>query len=68
MTEVLEILNYIFTAIFGIEMVLKLIGMGPYGYIKDPFNIFDGFIVIMRLVVKLVKFFNFCFYLLWTIM
>lgn len=64
MTEVLEILNYIFTAIFGIEMVLKLIGMGPYGYIKDPFNIFDGFIVIMRLVVKLVKFFNFCFYLL----
>ena len=50
MTEVLEILNYIFTAIFGIEMVLKLIGMGPYGYIKDPFNIFDGFIVIMRLV------------------
>lgn len=64
MTEVLEILNYIFTAIFGIEMVLKLIGMGPYGYIKDPFNIFDGFIVIMRLVVQLVKFFNFCFYLL----
>ena len=73
MTEVLEILNYIFTAIFGIEMVLKLIGMGPYGYIKDPFNLFDGFIVIMRSVVELVKLVkfvklvNFYFYLLWTI-
>lgn len=51
MIEVFEILNYIFMVIFGIEMVLKLIGMGFYGYIKDFFNIFDGFIVIMRLVV-----------------
>lgn len=50
MTEVLEILNYVFTAIFGLEMLLKLLGLGPYGYIKDPFNLFDGFIVIMRSV------------------
>lgn len=50
MTEVLEILNYIFTAIFGLEMFLKLLGLGPYGYIKDPFNLFDGFIVIMSIV------------------
>ena len=48
MDEVLEIFNYIFTAIFALEMLLKLVGMGPYGYIKDPFNLFDGFIVIMR--------------------
>ena len=53
MTKALEILNYIFTAIFGLEMLLKLLGLGPYGYIKDPFNLFDGFIVIMRLVYKL---------------
>ena len=50
MTEVLEILNYVFTAIFGLEMLLKLLGLGLYGYIKDPFNLFDGFIVIMRSV------------------
>lgn len=50
MDKVLEILNYIFTAIFALEMLLKLVGMGPYGYIKDPFNLFDGFIVIMRWV------------------
>ena len=48
MDKVLEILNYIFTAIFALEMLLKLVGMGPYGYTKDPFNLFDGFIVIMR--------------------
>ena len=50
MDNVLEILNYIFTATFALEMLLKLVGMGPYGYIKDPFNLFDGFIVIMRWV------------------
>ena len=48
MTDALEIMNYIFTAVFGIEMILKLIGLGPYGYIKDVLNIFDGSIVIMR--------------------
>ena len=50
MTEVLEILNYIFTAVFAFEMLLKLVGLGVYGYIKDAFNLFDGFIVIMRSV------------------
>ena len=44
----LETLNYIFTAVFAFEMLLKLMGLGPYGYIKDGFNLFDGFIVIMR--------------------
>ncbi|EDO36844.1 predicted protein [Nematostella vectensis] len=50
MTDVLEIFNYIFTAIFGIEMIMKLIGLGFYGYIKDAFNIFDGTIVIISVV------------------
>lgn len=48
MIEVFEILNYIFMVIFGFEMFLKLLGFGFYGYIKDFFNLFDGFIVIMR--------------------
>ena len=48
MTDILEIFNYIFTAIFAIEMLLKLLGHGLYGYIKDPYNLFDGSIVIIR--------------------
>ena len=48
MTETLEILNIIFTSIFGLEMLAKVIAFGPYGYIKDPYNLFDGVIVIVR--------------------
>lgn len=48
MTDVLEILNYIFTAIFALEMLIKLVALGLYGYIKDAFNLFDGTIVIIR--------------------
>lgn len=48
MTETLEILNIIFTSIFALEMLSKIIAFGPYGYIKDPYNLFDGVIVIVR--------------------
>lgn len=48
MTEVLEILNITFTSIFALEMLAKIIAFGPYGYIKDPYNLFDGVIVIVR--------------------
>ena len=48
MTNVLEILNYIFTGIFALEMLLKLLALGVYGYIRDAFNLFDGAIVIVR--------------------
>ena len=41
----LEYLNYVFAAIFNIEMILKLIGMGG-AYFKTTWNIFDFFIVI----------------------
>ena len=29
-------------------MVLKVVGHGFYGYIQDGFNVFDGFIVLLR--------------------
>ena len=32
------------------EMVLKLIALGPFGYIKDGFNVFDGVIVILSYI------------------
>ena len=48
MTDALEIFNIIFTTIFALEMLLKIIAFGPYGYIKDAYNLFDGVIVIVR--------------------
>ena len=48
MTDVLEIFNILFTVIFTLEMLAKIIAFGPYGYIKDPYNLFDGVIVIVR--------------------
>lgn len=48
--DVLNISNYIFTFIFTIEMILKLIGLGIVGYLSDQWNIFDGIIVIVSLI------------------
>eukprot|EP00794_Sanderia_malayensis_P008795 gene8795-9735_t len=50
LTEALNIFNYIFTAIFAIEFLLKLYSYGLYGYLKDSFNLFDGTIVIVSTV------------------
>ena len=35
---------------FFFEMVVKIIGLGPKEYVRDKFNIFDGFIVIVSTV------------------
>ena len=43
--DVLEILNYIFTVIYTIEMVVKMIAFGK-GYFKDSWCIFDFMIVV----------------------
>lgn len=40
----------VFTFVFYLEMVLKLIAFGPRGYVKSRWNIFDGFIVIISIV------------------
>lgn len=48
LTLVLEYSNIFFCAIFALEMLLKIIGYGPFGYVKNGFNVFDGFIVILR--------------------
>lgn len=37
-----------FTSLFALEMLLKLLVYGPFGYIKNPYNIFDGVIVVIR--------------------
>lgn len=37
-----------FTSMFALEMLLKLLACGPLGYIQNPYNIFDGVIVVIR--------------------
>ncbi|XP_048583288.1 sodium channel protein 1 brain-like isoform X2 [Nematostella vectensis] len=46
----LEIGNKVFTTIFLLEMVFKLMAFGCRGYIKSRWNIFDGFIVTISIV------------------
>ncbi|TTF71949.1 Voltage-dependent T-type calcium channel subunit alpha-1I [Bagarius yarrelli] len=48
LTDVLEISNIVFTSLFALEMVLKLLACGLLGYISNPYNIFDLIIVIIR--------------------
>ncbi|XP_068614530.1 voltage-dependent T-type calcium channel subunit alpha-1G-like [Brachionichthys hirsutus] len=47
LTNALEISNIVFTSLFSLEMLLKVLVYGPFGYIKNPYNIFDGIIVII---------------------
>ncbi|XP_078597255.1 voltage-dependent L-type calcium channel subunit alpha-1D-like isoform X29 [Branchiostoma floridae x Branchiostoma japonicum] len=46
----LDFMNLIFTALFTLEAMLKLIGFGPKYYFKDAWNTFDFLIVVGSLV------------------
>ena len=46
--QVVEISNLVFSTIFTIEMILKVSAYGIIKYVGDGFNVFDGFIVILR--------------------
>lgn len=48
LTVIVEISNVVFSAIFAVEMLLKVIAEGPFGYIANGFNVFDGVIVVLR--------------------
>jgi hypothetical protein len=52
LTQIVEYSNYLFTTIFFMEMVLKIISEGVFNYIKNAFNIFDGAIVGLRYIVS----------------
>lgn len=49
-TELRHNLNYFFVTVFMIELVIKLIGLGPRKYIKDRYNIFDAVITVLSLI------------------
>ncbi|XP_012394726.1 voltage-dependent L-type calcium channel subunit alpha-1C isoform X7 [Orcinus orca] len=42
----MNILNMLFTGLFTVEMILKLIAFKPKGHFSDPWNVFDCLIVI----------------------
>ena len=42
--------NYFFTFIFLIEMLVKVIGFGLKEYARDPVNLLDGFITICSIL------------------
>ncbi|XP_006148401.2 voltage-dependent L-type calcium channel subunit alpha-1C [Tupaia chinensis] len=46
----MNILNMLFTGLFTVEMVLKLIAFKPKGYFSDPWNVFDFLIVIGSII------------------
>ena len=64
--DTLEIIDWVFTIIFALEMVMKLIAFGAVGsdfrkkglfcddgaYIRDPWNFMDGFIVGISIIAK----------------
>ncbi len=47
---VLEVINFILTLAFLVEMILKMTGLGIRSYLRDSFNVFDAIIVFVSLV------------------
>ncbi|GFT95624.1 voltage-dependent T-type calcium channel subunit alpha-1H [Nephila pilipes] len=50
LTLAVEISNVIFTAVFFLEMILKMFAEGFCSYISSGFNVFDSVIVVLSLV------------------
>ncbi|XP_068609187.1 voltage-dependent L-type calcium channel subunit alpha-1D [Brachionichthys hirsutus] len=46
----MDILNMVFTGVFTVEMILKLIAFKPRGYVRDAWNVFDALVVIGSVV------------------
>eukprot|EP00163_Fabomonas_tropica_P014779 TRINITY_DN2686_c0_g2_i1.p1 TRINITY_DN2686_c0_g2~~TRINITY_DN2686_c0_g2_i1.p1 ORF type:complete len:1526 (-),score=377.56 TRINITY_DN2686_c0_g2_i1:447-4610(-) len=55
-SQLLFISNLVFTAIFFLEMVLKLIGIGIRAYVSSNWNLFDAFIVALSIIGIWVRF------------
>jgi hypothetical protein len=48
--DILEIMNGAFTWFFFMEMILKIIGLGPHYYWSDSWNRFDALIVVVSVL------------------
>lgn len=47
--QVMDIMNYIFAAVFILEAVIKLIGL-RWHYFRQPWNVFDFIIVVLSII------------------
>ena len=52
--RIMETINYVFTTIFVLEAVIKLLAFGG-NYFKDSWNVFDFFIVTSSVVFIIIK-------------
>ena len=50
--EILDIMNIVFTAVFTLEAVIKLVGL-RWHYFRQAWNVFDFIIVVLSIVGKL---------------
>jgi hypothetical protein len=50
LAHALEGVSLVLTLVFVLEMALKLLALGPRGYVADPFNRFDAVIVLFSVV------------------
>lgn len=48
LTVIVETSNIVFSGVFAVEMLLKVIADGPCRYVANGFNVFDGVIVLLR--------------------
>ena len=54
-TAMLEKANNVFTIIFIIEMILKIIGLTPHLYFKETWNIFDSIVILFSILEVMLK-------------
>lgn len=47
---VLQYMNFVFTFIFTVEVIVKMIGLGAREFLKEKFNQFDLLIVIISII------------------
>ncbi len=46
----LDVVNFMLTVLFAVEMIVKLLGLGVRAYFRDRFNMFDAVIVTAAIV------------------
>ena len=47
---VLDVVNFVLTACFTVEVVLKSLGLGVRQYLRDSFNLFDFVVVVVSVI------------------
>lgn len=52
--EQYDMINMVLTWLFFVEMIIKIIGLGPKLYLKDKFNIFDAIITLLTIAENIV--------------